>query len=80
MGIYMTKVYEQWQDLCKEFEIARETHFQAFTVVNKAFASVSTSGVTENPTIQQLEIMENSWNKLENIKLKMDDFCKNNIQ
>ena len=69
--------YEQWQELCKKFEEAREEHSKAFAIVNSAFAQVAKGG-NKNPSSQELDDMDKSWNHLEAVKKEMDDFVKKN--
>jgi hypothetical protein len=69
--------YQQWRELCKKFEAAREEHFKAFAIVSGAFAQIA-KGVSKNPSTQELDNMEKSWSYLEGAKKEMDEFLKKN--
>ena len=69
--------YEQWDALCKEFEVARDAFNTAQGGVTRAFARVA-KGTGGNPTEQELDAAETAWQKLEDVKKRMDEFVKAN--
>jgi hypothetical protein len=73
----MKDVYEKWDALCKEYEAARDAHNAAYAAVTRGFARVA-KGTGGNPTEQELDSYEDTSQKLEEIKRRMDEFVKAN--
>jgi hypothetical protein len=73
----MKDAYEQWDALCKKFEAARDAHNNAQAAVTRGFARVAkrTGG---NPSEDDLDAAEAAWQRLEDIKRRMDEFVKAN--
>lgn len=73
----MKDAYEKWEELCKEFEAAREAQFAAYAAVTHGFARVA-KGTGGNPTTEELDAYEKTSQRLEDIKRRMDQFVKAN--
>lgn len=73
----MNDVYAQWEELCSEFEAAREAHLKALGVVTGAFRAVAAGG-SNNPSDQELSDMTDTWARVQAIERRMDEFVKKN--
>lgn len=69
-------VYTEWQKLCDEQEVARDTYFQAFTTVNKKFSAIGQGTSSDNPSEDDLSKFEETWQTWEDVKKRMDQFVK----
>jgi len=73
----MKDLFEQWDALCKEFEAARDAHNVAQSAVTSAFSRVA-KGTGGNPSDEDLEAAERAWEKLGDVKKRMDEFVRTN--
>lgn len=73
----MTDPNQNWEELCREFEAARDAHNVAYAAVTRGFARVA-KGTGGNPTEQELDAYEVTSKQLEQMKRRMDDFVKAN--
>lgn len=73
----MNDTYEKWDALCKEFEAARDAHNEAQAAVTRGFARVA-KGTGGNPSEDELNAADFAWQRLEDIKRRMDEFVKAN--
>lgn len=64
-------IVTEWQKLCDEFETARESHFQAFSAVNRKLVRVTTGATRINPTEKELYEFESTGKALEEIERRM---------
>ena len=70
---------EKWQDLCDEFRAANDAYTQAFIVVQRKFAATADGLPVNGPTDQELSEYEERSRALDDVKERMDQFCRNNV-
>jgi hypothetical protein len=68
--------YTAWQQLCKEYESAREDYFKAFAQVNSKLTAIYQGSSRTNPSEKELSEMDSTCKKWESIQLRMKDFIK----
>jgi hypothetical protein len=73
----MKDAYEKWEALCKEFEIARDAQFTAYTAVTRGFARVA-KGAGGNPSEEESDAYERTSQRLDEIERRMDEFIEAN--
>jgi len=62
---------EEWDKLCEEHAAARDAHLKAFSAINQRFQNGS------NPTIEETEDFEKTWQVWEDVKRRMSTLIKN---
>ncbi|MGB7912030.1 MAG: hypothetical protein WCF59_07370 [Desulfobaccales bacterium] len=72
----MDEIYSEWQQLCKEFEAARDAHFLLFAVVNQKFAAIFQGKSRLNPSEKEMSDSEAAWERLQTVLQRMDEFVK----
>ena len=69
-------VSAEWRRLCEEHEFAKNSYFQAFSVVSQKFEAIGCGTSRTNPSEGELSEFETTWNNWENVKQRMDNFVK----
>jgi hypothetical protein len=72
----MKDVYTEWQQLCKEFEAAREAFFRAFVPVNQKFTAIFQGTSRTNPSEEEQLEMDGAWERWQAVMGRMDEFVK----
>jgi hypothetical protein len=62
---------DEWDQLCEEHAAARDAHLKAFGAINQSFQNGS------NPTIDETEDFEKTWQVWEDVKRRMSTLIKN---
>jgi hypothetical protein len=73
-----TEIHAEWQELCEEYEEAREANFQAYTAVSRKFVAIGQGTSITNPTNDELSKFENTRVALEDVNQRMAQFIKKN--
>jgi hypothetical protein len=72
----MDDVYNEWEQLCKEFETARDAHFRALVAVNQKFSAIFQGTSIINPSEEEMAKSEAAWEKMQSVIQRMDQFVK----
>lgn len=69
----MININQEWQELCKELDIAKDEHLKAYHIVNQKFMSMK-----DNPTIEEARAFNIASSKLDDIDRRMREFVERN--
>ncbi len=75
----MTNLHEEWQKLCEEHETARDAYFEAFKPVNQKFSQIARGASGPNPSNDELDEFNATWDAWQDVKRRMDEFIKANV-
>ncbi|MEW6616700.1 MAG: hypothetical protein AB1401_14700 [Thermodesulfobacteriota bacterium] len=64
---------QEWQELCKEFDIARDELLRTYHVVTQKFTSMK-----DNPTKEEARAFNIASSKLDDIDRRMREFVERN--
>jgi hypothetical protein len=72
----MGNEYEEWQELCREHEAAKEEFYDAFSPVTEKFTAIARGESIANPSDHELDALDKAWNRWDSIKRKMREFIE----
>jgi hypothetical protein len=70
-------LYEQWMDLCAEYDSVKAEENEANAVITSAFADIAKGG-HGNPSDDVLQKRERATERLKEIQTRMDEFIATN--
>ena len=70
----MSNDYKKWQKLCEEHDAARDAVNEALGPVNQKFSSIAEGKSQTNPSEQELDKLNEAWQREKNVRQKMKEF------
>ncbi|MFV1996788.1 MAG: hypothetical protein ACC641_02130 [Acidiferrobacterales bacterium] len=72
----MTDDYNEWHELCRDYNSARDAVYEALGPVNQKFSAIGEGTGHTNPSDEELDKLDEAWSSWEDAKNNMKEFIK----